>query len=84
MQNIVIILLVSLNSNSNTPLDVWHLAQDFSSLPVLNGEFLKEDGPIERCIAVPNEPHFIMDCYISCKCTRPMPVYAVPGLIDHL
>lgn len=73
-----------LNSNSNTPLDVWHLAQDFSSLPVLNGEFLKEDGPIERCIAVPSEPHFIMDCYISCKCTRPMPVYAVPGLIDHL
>ena len=73
-----------LNSNSNTPLDVWHLAQDFADLPKLNGDFLKEDGPIERCIAVTDEPHFILDSYISCKCTRPLPVYSVPGLIDHL
>ena len=64
-------------------LDTWHLAQDFASLPVLNDEFIEEDPPIDRVIAVQDEPQFIMDMYFSLKCARPMPVYSVPGLIDH-
>jgi len=67
-------------SNSATSLDVYHLAQDFTSLPVLNDSFIQENPPIDRVIAVPSEPHFIVDMYIDLKHTRPLPVYSVPGL----
>lgn len=67
-------------SNSASSLDVYHLAQDFTSLPVLNDSFIQENPPIDRVIAVPSEPHFIVDMYINLKHTRPMPVYSVPGL----
>jgi len=68
-------------------LDIWHLAQDFSSLPTLavNGTFIEENPPVERVIAVTDEgyPEFLFDAYLNLKCVRAMPVYSVPGLIDH-
>ena len=70
-------------SNYSASLDVWHLAQDFDTRPTLSTEFLREDPPIGRVIAVPAEPHWICDAWFNYKCTRPMPVYSVPGLIDH-
>lgn len=70
-------------SSSATSLDTWHLSQDFASLPVLNKTFIEENPPIDRVIAVPSEPHFILDSYFNLKCARPMPMYGVPGLIDH-
>ena len=70
-------------SNSTTPLDSWHLAQNFSSLPGLNSTFIVEDPPISRVIAVQNEPHFLLDGIITNIAARPMPMYGVPGLIDH-
>lgn len=70
-------------SNDATPLDTWHLAQNFASLPSLNSTFIQEDPPVARVIAVPTEPHFLLDVYSSLRCARPMPVYGVPGLIDH-
>lgn len=70
-------------SNHATTLDAWHLAQDFSALPVLNDAFIQEDPPIDRVIAVPSEPHILWDSFFSYRCARPMPVYSVPGLIDH-
>ena len=70
-------------SNHATPLDTWHLAQDFSALPVLNAAFIEENPPVDRVIAVPSEPHVLYDSYIRLRCARPMPVYSVPGLIDH-
>jgi len=72
-----------MRSNDTTPLDTWHLAQNFASLPVLNSTFIVENPPISRVIAVPTEPAFLLDCYFQLKCARPMPVYSVPGLIDH-
>lgn len=71
------------NSTMDNSLDVWHCAQDFADTPVLNGPFIHEDPPIDRVIAVPGEPHFLLDMWFSLQCTRPMPVYSVPGLIDH-
>ena len=65
-------------------LDVWHLSQKFTTKPVLNSSFIQESPPISRVIAVQDEPQFILDSYIELKCARPMPVYSVPGLIDHL
>jgi len=70
-------------SNFPQSLDAWHLAQDFATAPVLNEEFIKENPPIDRAIAVTTEPHFLFDSYIKMRCARPMPVYGVPGLIDH-
>jgi len=64
-------------------LDSWHLAQQFASAPTLSPEFIVEDPPIDRVIAVPSEPHFLFDSYIDMRCARPMPVYGVPGMIDH-
>lgn len=64
-------------------LDSWHLAQKFSSLPTLSSQFIQDNPPVERVIAVQNEPQFLFDSYIRLKCARPMPVYSVPGLVDH-
>ena len=70
-------------SNYSTSLDPWHLSQEFSALPVLNASFIAEDPPVDRVIAVPSEPHIILDMFFDLKCARPMPTYSVPGLIDH-
>lgn len=73
-----------LRSTYSTPLDIWHLAQEFGSLPTLDQTFIEENAPMSRVIAVNTEPHFIFDSYFNIRCARPMPVYSVPGLIDHL
>ena len=77
------IITGEMRSNAAQSLDTWHLAQDFSTLPALNGSFIYEAPPISRVIAVPSEPHFIFDGYFRLRCARPMPMYGVPGLIDH-
>lgn len=64
-------------------LDIWHLSQKFDSLPALNADFIQDNPPVQRIIAVQDEPQFIFDSYINLQCARPMPVYSVPGLIDH-
>lgn len=64
-------------------LDAWHLSQDFATAPVLDKTFIEENPPVDRVIAVTTEPHFLFDSYFSMRCARPMPVYGVPGLIDH-
>ena len=70
-------------SDATGTLDPWHLSQDFSALPTLGESFIQEDPPIDRCIQVPSEPHFIVDTYIQLRCARPMPTFGVPGMIDH-
>lgn len=70
-------------SNFAQSLDTWHLSQDFASLPVLNSSFIEENPPVDRVIAVQSEPHILLDTYHKMFTARPMPVYSVPGLIDH-
>lgn len=70
-------------STASGTLDIWHLAQKFTTLPVLDSTFIVENPPIARVIAVPSEPHFKFDAYFEMKTARPMPTYSVPGLIDH-
>ena len=72
-----------MHSNAPSPLDAWHLALDFATLPSLNNTFIEDNPPIDRVIAVPAEPHFIGDFYFTYLCARPMPTFGVPGLIDH-
>lgn len=66
--------------------DVWHFAQKFDALPALNGEFIQDQASyqaIKRVSAVQSEPQFYLDAYLDLKCARPMPVYGVPGMLDH-
>lgn len=72
-----------LNSQAENTMDVWHLAQNFSNMPVLNSEFIQDNPPLGRVMAMPEQPPFLIDCHYHFKCSRPMPVYSVPGLIDH-
>lgn len=72
-----------LRSTSSTPLDVWHLAEKFETLPKLNATFIQDATPIERVVAVTDEPPIILDAWFDMKCVRPMPVYSTPGLVDH-
>lgn len=72
-----------MRSTDPQSLDVWHLAQRFDSLPALNQQFIEENPPMSRVLAVQDEPQFILDAFFDLRCVRPMPVYSVPGLIDH-
>ncbi|CAG0909914.1 unnamed protein product, partial [Cyprideis torosa] len=67
-------------SSNATTLDFWHLAQEFDSLPTLSSDFIVDNPPIDRIIAVPSEPHFLFDGHFNMRCARPMPLYGVPGL----
>jgi len=69
-----------MRSTAPQSLDVWHLAQKFDNLPVLNDEFIQEAVPIDRVVAVTDEPPFIVDGWFDIKAARPMPLYSVPGL----
>jgi len=70
-------------SEAPASLDAWHLAQDFANLPVLGDQFIQDTPPVDRVIAVQTEPHFLFDGYFNLQCARPMPIYGVPGFIDH-
>lgn len=71
-----------MRSTYTTPLDSWHLAQKFTSRPLLNATFIVENPPMTRIQAYAT-PSFILDGFIDFIHTRPMPTFSVPGLIDH-
>lgn len=73
-------------STSAGTIDPWHLAQRFTTLPTLSDAFIVELPPLPRALAVgvaANGQQFIFDSIMSIKTARPMPMYSVPGLIDH-
>ena len=72
-----------LRSDHATSLDAWHLAQEFGSLPALNASFIEDNPPIGRVIADVADPHFIFDSFFDYKCVRPMPLFGIPGMMDH-
>lgn len=72
-----------MRSTDPQTLDIWHLGQKFDSLPTLSSEFIQDNPPVSRVVAVQSEPQFILDAWFDLKCIRPMPVYSVPGLVDH-
>jgi hypothetical protein len=71
-------------TGSADSLDIWHLAQEFTSLPTLSAQFINDaTDVVKRVSAVPTKPDFMMDSLMSVRHTRPMPTYSVPGMIDH-
>ena len=73
-----------MRSNYDQSLDVWHWADDYNALPTLGDEWIDETKEnIERTLAIQNHDQFFGDFYFNCIMTRPMPLFSVPGLIDH-
>jgi hypothetical protein len=73
-------------SSAAQPIDAWHLSQNFTTLPTLNDTFIQENPPMSRILAVGSAAagqNFIFDSLFSIRATRPMPMYSVPGLVDH-
>ncbi len=73
-------------STTSGTLDAWHLAQKFTSLPTLNTTFIQDTPPVDRVVAVgasANGQQFLFDSFFDITMARPMPMYSVPGLIDH-
>lgn len=67
-------------------LDVWHLADDYTALPSLSDTWIREDKTnVDRVLAVQSSVsnQLFCDIFIQNKTTRPMPLYSIPGLIDH-
>lgn len=75
-----------MRSNHNKSLDSWHFADDYDALPHLSSDWINEDkAPVDRALAVQSSVanQIFADFFIQNETTRPMPVYSIPGLIDH-
>ena len=73
-----------LRSTYETPLDSWHYGDMYTEQPILSNEWIQEtDANVARTLAIQTQDQFIADFYFQGVYTRPMPVYSVPGLIDH-
>lgn len=66
-----------------TPLDMWHLAEEFTALPGLNAAFIEQNTPIERAIAIDTEPDLLFDAYFKFTHARPMLSYSVPASLGR-
>jgi hypothetical protein len=73
-------------STSAGTIDPWHYAQRFNSLPTLNSTFIQDNPPLARNLAVgagANGQQLLLDAFFDITAARPLPMYSVPGLIDH-
>lgn len=66
----------------------WHSAQDFGAVPTLNSTFITDsaDSVLQRNFAggaATANQQLICDILFTGKMARPLPVYSVPGMIDH-
>lgn len=75
-----------MRSNVKNSLDVWHLADDYGNAPFLSDEWIVEDSNnLNRCLAVSEKVsnQLWADIFVKNTSVRPMPIYSIPGLIDH-
>ncbi len=67
-------------------LDHWHMAQEFSVRPTLSQAFIDENPPVGRVVFASEinwGAAILFDSYLKLRCVRPMPVFSVPGMVDH-
>jgi len=75
-----------MRSSAVGTIDAWHLAQFFAVLPLLNQTFIQETPPLDRVLAVHDEAdgqQLLLDAFFDINAARPLPMYSVPGLVDH-
>lgn len=70
-------------STYSSPLDMWHMAEEFGSLPALNAAFIVQSTPIDRALAVSGAPHLLFDAFFKYRHARPMLTYSVPSTIGR-
>lgn len=76
-------------STTTTPIDIWHYTEKFATAPALNDTFIKDptETVLNRTCAVPtvtiNGQQILCDMFFDVKAARALPMYSVPGLIDH-
>ena len=76
-----------MRSNSSTPLDAWHYADDYSQLPTLSSEWIDEDKTnVDRTLSVKSNVsnQLFGDFVFDCEYTRGMSMYGTPGFMDHM
>jgi hypothetical protein len=73
------------NVDAANTLEAWHLGEEFTTAPSLDSTFIESNtgGPLDRALAVSTQPHILADFYFDMRCARPMPLYGVPGNLDH-
>lgn len=70
-----------MNSNYTTPLDNWHYADDYSQLPTLSDEWIRETRiNMDRTLAIQNQDQFKANFYFDSTWFRPLPIYSIPSL----
>lgn len=75
-----------MRSSASQSLDIWHLADDYSARPSLSDSWIREDSStVNRVLAVSeaNSNQLWCDIFVKNRAVRPMPLYSIPGLIDH-
>ena len=75
-----------MRSNVTNSLDSWHFADDYATRPSLSQSWIEEDlSNVDRALAVQSSvaDQFFGDFRFHITMTRPMPLYSIPGLIDH-
>lgn len=75
-----------MRSTAALTIDPWHLSQRFTALPTLNATFIEDTPPLSRVLAVgagAGGKQLLLDAVFRVRSVRPMPMYSVPGLIDH-
>lgn len=74
-------------SGVENSLDVWHYADYYNSQPLLSADWITDNSSVNvnRTLAVKTDKddQIRMDINFLCVATRPMPVYGIPGLVDH-
>lgn len=80
------IITGQMRSRVTNSLDVWHLADLYDEAPTFGKSFVEETSQfVDRVLTVPTESqdNFLVDLWFKVKAIRVMPVYSVPGLVDH-
>lgn len=75
-----------MRSGHDKSLDMWHFADYYTKCPTLSGGWIFEDkNNVDRCLAIQSSVsnQLFADIVISNKTSRPMPLYSIPGLLDH-
>lgn len=66
-----------------TNLSAYHLGMHFEGEVTVDDEFMSDNPPIDRIVSVTNEDAFFVQSFFNHRMTRPMPMFSVPGLVDH-
>lgn len=63
--------------------DVWHLGDYYANSPTYSQSFVEEGDNVKQVLSVQEGPNFLVDIFHKVSAIRPLPLYSVPGLLDH-